>query len=143
MIKTIGVYQIFIGDYFYHGSSEDCEGRLKKHLQALKRGNHINNKMQNVYNKYQTFDCQIVMQCDNRDVAYAYEQDFIDTHFGLDKCLNINEVASKPPGFLGKKHSDETKQKMSKSMKGKPSHNKGKSMSEEQKKKISNSRNRK
>ena len=42
--------------------------------------------------------------------------------------------------MFGKKHSEETKKKLSDSHKGKPSPNKGKPMSEEQKKKISESK---
>ena len=44
-------------------------------------------------------------------------------------------AGEKHPMF-GKHHSDETKQKISKSHKGKPAHNKGKPMSEKQKKKL-------
>ena len=48
-------------------------------------------------------------------------------------------AGEKHPMF-GKHHSDETKQKISKSHKGKPAHNKGKPMSEETKKKLSESK---
>jgi group I intron endonuclease len=115
---TCGVYQIFIEDYCYWGSSGNCEKRCSDHLNSLKRGNHQNKKMQAVFNKYKTFDWQIIVACDDRDVAYLYEQDYIDAHFGLDKCMNLNAVASKPPSQKGKKHTAETKSKMSAAKKG-------------------------
>lgn len=118
--RKTGVYQIWLGDYYYFGSAEDCDDRcLKEHLSALKCGTHRNKKMQNVFDKYQTFEYQIVVECDDRDTAYAWEQGFIDTHIGLQKCLNLNASAAKPPGFAGKKHSEETKLLISVGGKGK------------------------
>jgi group I intron endonuclease len=53
----------------------------------------------------------------------------------------LNEhIANKPNTRLGKKHTEETKKKISGANKGKPSPNKGKSMSELQKLKISKTR---
>lgn len=130
---TIGVYMIFIGDYFYHGSSGDCDKRCKTHFEKLKNNKHCNPKMQNAFNKYQHFDYQIVVCCNNRDIAYSYEQDFINAHFGLEKYLNLNATASKPPSREGRTFSEESKQKMSESRKGK----KIKPHSEEHKQKLS------
>ena len=113
-----GVYQIFIEDYCYWGSSKDCESRCADHLKDLERGKHCNNKMQNIFNKYKTFDFQIIVACDDRDVAYLYEQDYIDTHFGLDKCMNLSAIATKPPSNKGKKASAETRAKQSEAAKG-------------------------
>jgi len=110
----IGVYQIWLGDYYYIGSSGDCEARCKQHLRALQNGDACNRKMQAVFNKYQQFDYQIVIECDSRDAAYSYEQDFIDTHFGLQKCLNLSNKATSPGTFRTTEH----KQNISKSLKG-------------------------
>lgn len=98
-----GVYQIWINDYFYFGSAEDIYTRcVKTHFALLKNGKHSNKKMQNVYNKHNIFRFDIIIECDSRDAAYAYEQDFIDTHFGLEKCMNLNPDASNPPSQFGK-----------------------------------------
>ena len=138
--KTNGVYQIFIEDYCYWGSSGNCEVRCATHLKSLKRGDHSNAKMQAVFNKYKSFDFQIIVACDDRDVAYAYEQDYIDAHIGLDKCLNLSAIATAPPGtkglklrpltaktrekqsaaLKGRKHTDETRAKMSAAKKKAP-----------------------
>ena len=107
-----GVYEIWIGEYYYYGSSIECIKRSRVHLRSLKNGNHVNKKMQNVYNKYKKFEFKIIIECKDRDTAYLYEQEFINTHFGLDKCLNLNSIASKPPSNKGKKLSNETKEKM-------------------------------
>ncbi len=109
----IGVYQIFIEDNCYWGSSVNCEKRCAAHLRDLKLGNHINKKMQRIFNKYKTFDWQIIVACDDRDVAYLYEQDYIDTHFGLDKCMNLSPLVTRPAGTKGLKHTDETREKLS------------------------------
>lgn len=114
-----GVYQIWIGDYYYFGSTGDFNNRRHHgHLLPLQRGNHSNKKMQNAFNKHKTFRFDIIIECDSRDAAYAYEQDYIDTHFGLDKCLNLNPDASKPPSTKGLTFSEETKQRMSAAFKG-------------------------
>jgi group I intron endonuclease len=95
-----GIYQIWIGDYYYFGSTNDFEVRGKRHLSNLKKGKHQNPRMQNAYNKYQTFDFEIILTCDV-NALYANEQAYIDTHYGLSKCININSIASGPPPKLG------------------------------------------
>jgi group I intron endonuclease len=91
-----GIYQIWIGDHYYFGSTNDFEKRKNRHLSGLKKGNHKNPIMQNAYNKYQTFDFDIILTCDV-DSLEANEQAYIDTHYGLSKCININPSSSRPP----------------------------------------------
>lgn len=117
----IGVYRIYIGNYFYHGSSEDCEKRcIKQHLKELLKGSHRNKKMQNAFNKHKTFEWEVVEECDDRDVSYAVEQRYIDVNLKNKYSLNLNRSASKPPSGLrrGMKCSEEHKQKISQSKKG-------------------------
>lgn len=53
--------------------------------------------------------------------------------------LNVQDGGGQTNGFKGKKHSQETKDRISRSLQGRPPHNLGKSMSDPQKKKISSS----
>jgi group I intron endonuclease len=53
--------------------------------------------------------------------------------------LNICKIAAKPPSWLGKKHTEETKTKMSEAKKGEKHPMYGKTFSEEYKKKLSES----
>jgi len=114
---TCGIYEIWIGDYFYQGSSNNIERRISAHKHYLKKSCHDNNKMQNVYNKYKTFEYQILAECD--EVALLnLEQDYIDANWGDEKYLNLAPSAWKPPGMKGRKCSDETKHKIAESRKG-------------------------
>lgn len=127
---TCGIYQISIGDYYYFGSADDCEKRcMKSHFAHLKLGKHCNKKMQNAFDKYQTFSWEVVEDCDDRGIAYAVEQRYIDANFGRKHCLNLNPVAAKPPSHKGLKLgplSEEHKRNISEARLGIPSPNKGK-----------------
>lgn len=90
-----GIYQIWIGEYYYFGSTKNFKSRMLDHLSGLKRGNHKNPKMQNAYNKHKNFECYLVLECNEN--LESHEQAFIDTHYGLSKCMNINPSSSRPP----------------------------------------------
>ena len=84
---TIGIYEIWIGDYYYQGRSVRIEYRAKEHLWQLERGIHRNTKMQNVFNKYKTFEYQVLVECQKSECE-KWEQDFIDTNWGDKFYLN-------------------------------------------------------
>ena len=48
------------------------------------------------------------------------EQFYLDFHFGSTSCYNLNPLASIPPSHKGNKRSEEAKQKIGDSKKGKP-----------------------
>jgi hypothetical protein len=83
-----GIYEIWIGDYYYHGMSKNIEKRIKQHKCLLKHNRHENKNMQNVWNKYKTFEYQILVEC-KENLLELYEKDYIDANFGLPKYLNI------------------------------------------------------
>ena len=74
------VYEIWIGDYYYHGSTNNSVKRLNDHLKALKRGNHGNPKMQNAYN--------IKVEINKRDFGSKYE---IKSYLGIPMKVMITE----------------------------------------------------
>ena len=116
---TCGIYEIWIGEYFYQGSSKNIEERIRVHKRDLKSGKHINKFMCNVWNKHKSFEYHVLVECEKHSLL-TWEQDYIDANFGLPKYMNLNPQASCPPpgSMKGKKHSDETKRKMSKSATG-------------------------
>ena len=133
MRHTPCIYRIDIGKYYYFGQTVQPRKRMNEHLNKLKKERHVNPKMQNVYNK--TFDdprFSILLYCEKDELNY-YEQALIDKHFNDKFNMNLNPKADVPPSTKGRKHSEETKKKISESHKGLK---KGISLSEEHKKKI-------
>jgi group I intron endonuclease len=120
---TCGVYEIWIGNYFYQGSSQDIEIRINHHKNALERGAHSNRKMQNVWNKYKLFEYQILVEC-NDGLQKSYEQDYIDSNWEDKFYLNLNNSVYHPDR-TGAKHTQESINKMKESLKGKIPWNKG------------------
>ncbi len=135
---TCGIYEIWISDYYYQGSSVDVDRRIKEHKNKLKKGTHDNSYLQNVWNKHQTFEHQIILECEP-DVVLAYEQDYLDANWGLPKFMNLNPYADRPnqPSFWkGKVLSEDHRAKISAALVGIP---KG-AMSDETKAKVSASK---
>ena len=60
MVILVGVYKIKIGDKIYIGSSNNINGRIKRHIYDLEKNKHYNHKMQNAYNLYLKVDTEIV-----------------------------------------------------------------------------------
>ena len=115
---TCGIYEIWIGENYYHGSSKNIERRIYNHHLQLKNNNHTNTFMRNAYNKHKTFDYQVLVECPEHSLL-LWEQDYIDANYGLPRYMNINPSAICPPSKKGKKHSAESIAKMSKTKKGK------------------------
>jgi group I intron endonuclease len=132
---TCGIYEIWIGDYFYQGSSVDIERRMYEHKRALKNNVHINTKMQRIFNKYQSFQYHILVECDPATVL-SWEQDYLNANWGDPQFMNLNSYADKPTNpiyWKGKKFSEEHKAKLSEASRGK----KHGPMSDEHKAKVS------
>ena len=107
---TCGIYEIWIDKYFYQGSSNNIEKRINEHKRDLKNNKHINRKMQFIWNKYQVFEHQVLVECD-KDFVLAYEQDYIDANWGDPKYMNLASNAAIPPSRTGKKQPKESIEK--------------------------------
>lgn len=120
MNKICGIYQIYVNDNIYVGSSQNINRRYWEHLWRLKNKTHANKHMQNIYNKYgeKLFQITILEECDINDLI-KLEQKWIDllkpnlnkapiagTTRGLkltkEQCLNRKNINT------GRKHSTET-----------------------------------
>lgn len=118
MIKVSGIYQIqskIKPNRIYIGSSVHIIKRWNNHCFYLKKNNHGSSKLQRHYNKYGINDLgfSVLLFCEEGELLES-EQFFIDT---LNPFFNTSPIAGS--SFRGLSHTEETKQKQSKSMLGK------------------------
>jgi group I intron endonuclease len=151
-MKTIsGIYKIqstIKPERIYIGSAVNIYKRWSKHLGELKSNAHHSIILQNHFNKYGISDLQfsVLLGCEINDLIKT-EQYFIDS---WNPYFNICRIAGNCSGIkqseltkqkkrdkqLGKKASQETRLKISNSMKG----HKGHKFTDEQKRNISESK---
>lgn len=140
-----GIYELYCecSDKRYIGSSVDILRRKNGHLKDLKEHNHCNTYLQRAWDKYgeTQFVFTPLLYCDKENLIF-FEQ----------RAINIFNTTNRQHGFnicpvagsrLGTKISKESRQRISKSRKGKCSgkenHNYGKSLPQDTKDKISES----
>jgi group I intron endonuclease len=122
-----GVYKIvnLINNKIYVGSSIKIGKRIRDELHQLKNNKHHNKFLQPEWNKFgdEHFDVQIIeiiSDTDNRQILIEREQYWIDklkSHHTLEG-YNSSKTARIPSGFTFQ-HTEETKNKISNSLKGK------------------------
>lgn len=141
-----GIYEIRnkISGKQYIGSSVDVERRRIEHIAALQQGEHFNPHLQHSWNKWgeQNFVFDVIEEVNDRDELLAREQVYLDEGFGLDNLYNVAEIAGGGDlgyheGMKGKKHSQETRDKMSEAKEGYIPWNKGGHLTQEHKDKLS------
>jgi group I intron endonuclease len=118
MQKISGIYRIQSLSHperCYIGSAVNIHRRWFEHLTSLKRNKHYSSKLQRHYNKYGRNDLQfsIIIGCEKTDLVTT-EQFFIDSYKPF---FNSNPTAGSP---LGRKLSDETKDKIRQNKLGVP-----------------------
>lgn len=134
--KKSGIYKITINNKFYIGSACNLYQRIHSHKSNLLKNKHPNNHLQNSFNKYKNFKFEILATCP-KEYLLKLEQWFIN---GLEPTFNIRKEAQSNYGLkmsneCKEKHSisslkwhsnfgftEETKRKMSESMKGRKPH---------------------
>ena len=105
-----GIYKIIniLNQKYYVGSSINLEERKQKHFRTLRRNKHVNDYLQNAWNKYgeENFKWEIVEILNDLDLAEIrkVEQKYIDADF--DNQYNIAKDTM-TPGI----YSEEVKQK--------------------------------
>ena len=120
-MKYPGIYLIInlVNNKFYVGSAKNIWSRKLGHLRDLKNNKHKNSYLQNSYNKYgsQYFIIVLLEKVESENNLTAREQYWIDTLDATNKEIAYN-ICPTAESTLGRHHSEETKIKMSKSMKG-------------------------
>lgn len=155
MTKKSGIYKIrnIVTGKVYVGSAVNLHKRLLQHKNSLKNNIHKSLKLQNSYNKHgiDNFIYEIIEECGNhilekmlltknkelvkilklelKNILLSREQYWIDILGSYNNGYNMLPIAG---NRLGIYHSEESKQKMSKT-------HKGKKISEETKQRMSKS----
>lgn len=110
------IYKINIGDNFYIGQTTDIKKRMKNHKRELITNKHHNSYMQRAYNKYQSFNYEILFTC-TEEYLDLIEQELINTYKNSDGFMNMMMSVSTKRGdnhpWTGQKHTEEAKRKMS------------------------------
>lgn len=104
---------------FYLGSSVRHRVRFQTHRRQLRKGTHHCPPLQRAWAKYgeDCFKFEVVEQVEEGTCHLAVEARWLDEHHGQPLCYNV----SKHPFalWLGLKHSEEAKAKVSRAQKGK------------------------
>lgn len=130
-----GIYEIRnqISGKCYIGSAVNLRKRWRNHLSNLRKGQHRNRHLQNAFNKYgQVAFIFSVLEYAEREVLVEREQYFFDT---LRPEYNIASIAGS--SMLGRRHTAESRKKMSQARRGEGNPNYGKSLSKETRRKLS------
>jgi len=132
-INKCGIYQItntITGNY-YIGSSNNIYNRIQTHRWRLSNHTHTNPHLQSAWDKYgeKAFEFSAILLCDIENKLY-YEQILLDD---LKPVYNI--ATSAKATFQGRRHTEETRRKMSEAKKSNP-------ISEEHKRKLIDSNRR-
>ena len=112
------VYYIcnIVDERIYVGSTNNMRQRRNKHICLLKKNSHHNLYLQRFYNKHG--EDSIYFEIIYVGVEYiAQEQYHIETN--KKQLFNISMDATRPGGWTGHKHTNETKRKLSEVRKGK------------------------
>jgi len=120
-----GVYSItnLVNNKIYIGSSNDTHERFLEHKRRLRKNNHINNHLQNAWNKYGEnnfiFSRIEVIEFSNREKLLEREQFWMNETKCADRSIgyNINPIANSP---LGVKLTEERKDHLRNISKNKP-----------------------
>jgi group I intron endonuclease len=169
-MKIIGIYKLsWEGvEHFYIGQSIDIKKRFTSHKKTMIANKHKNIRVQRCYDKYGLPNFEIIEECLYEELNDK-EQYYLDINFNKRGCCNLNSNAFSTKGYkydeialksirekkalieypkgenahrFGKKHTEEAKQKLSVSRKGKKYPKlsealKGRVISEEWRKKVS------
>lgn len=113
----IGIYCIRKDDMFYVGQAVNIQKRWIRHKRLLTKGKHHNQHLQNSWKKYgpELFEFEIIEICD-KDMLLNHENYWITVLNSIQEGFNL-KIASAT--WLGKQHTDEVKEKISRSNIGK------------------------
>ena len=121
--------------YIVYETTNLINGKYYIGVHHINESNYLGsgNLIKKAINKYgkENFIRETLKEFNNHIDAYNYEKSIVDLKIVNNfNCYNIMEGGRNPPTIYGKKHTDESKKKMSKAQKGKKH-------TEETKKKIS------
>ena len=118
--RASGIYQITCASTgkIYIGSAINLRRRWQLHLIGLRSGRHVNRHLQNAWIKYGEASFQFeVVEFTEPSTLLNREQYWLDKTKAYARCngFNLYKIAGSP---LGSKHSDATREKMSRARRG-------------------------
>ena len=126
--KQPGLYMVRckVNDMRYYGESKNVSGRLSSHKSTLQRKIHANARLQHDWNTFSSEAFEFVVlfmgsKWESREERVAKETLLIIEDRQL--CYNYLDTSSRPKDqnpFWNKKHTPESKQRISKAMRGVP-----------------------
>lgn len=143
----MGIYKIInvVNNKFYVGSAVNFSRRKARHFSELRHNKHNNRWLQASWNKHgeQAFIFAIVEEVQDKALLLEVENRWLKEHVGKDYCYNIGVDATAPmlgmsgeasptwgrkrteeellaQNWTGKKHSEQSKQKIKGALKGHP-----------------------
>ena len=127
-----GIYKIVnkTNGKYYVGSSNNIDGmhgRWYEHINDLRANRHDNDHLQKSWNKYgkDAFEFIIVKEV-SPDKLLIEEQIYLTiASVETDKTYNMNFLSTGGGGFTGHRHTEESKLKTSRKLKGIPKRNRG------------------
>jgi len=115
-----GVYKIknLVSGKLYVGSAVDITSRFKVHRSALNFDRHHNDYLKKSWDKYgeDSFVFEVIEYC-SKDKLLEREQYWIDFYGATNRDIGYN-ILEHAGSLLGFKHTEETKRKISQSLKG-------------------------
>jgi group I intron endonuclease len=113
-----GIYRLVIPrpdqpPYVYFGQSANLSKRKQQHLAELRDGRHSNARTQLAYSKYREANFEVICYAPVKQLN-RLEQAFLDLHCGDPVCMNLATHADAPA--RGRKVSQETRRKISRSV---------------------------
>lgn len=130
----IAIYSLKLGGKFYIGSSSNVEKRCREHFRLLKNDQHHSKKLQNSCNELRELPIfEIVEELETTENMFNIEEKYINLY---DSYNNGYNSTPKALGTCPEDFTQERKDNISKTLKGKTPWNKGISMTDEQKLKL-------
>lgn len=122
MNKISGVYRIVCyknGDYYY-GSSKNILRRWGQHKRRLRVNEHVNNRLQSVWNKYGELSFRLeLIELVPEENLQVTETKYLTEHFGNPHCMNLTMDANAPMRNIKRgSPSKDTREKISKTLTG-------------------------
>lgn len=111
-MDNIGIYCIYFDQHpneYYIGCSSNISTRKQNHLSALRRGSHVNAKLQNYFNKYGLPTFEVLTHCEVselKDLEEYYISEFDSYKSGLN-LTNGRENGGYGEGNNAAKHTEE------------------------------------
>lgn len=123
---TAGIYRIVDTStgHCYVGQSRRLRKRIAEHFRLLRKGLHPNAHLQQAFSSNpSTFTHEIEVRCDDPNDMDAIEEAFLTGEAKFDESpslFNVSSTARTP--MQGRSHTDETREQISKSKRGRRDH---------------------